>query len=382
MKLKNEQINELIAFRKELHRYPELANKEQETAKRIKAFVEPHKPDEIIECVGSHGILVVYKGEKPGENILLRADMDALPIAEVNDFEYKSVFHNVSHKCGHDGHSAIMAGVSLMLHKHRIKKGSVTLLFQPSEETGEGAELVLNDPKFSSLKIDHVFAFHNLPGFRKNSIVLRKQHFASASKGMTIKLTGKTSHAANPETGISPALAIAEIITQFSELTAANNDFKDFRLITIIHAKLGEIAFGTSPGYGEVMATLRSFRNDDMDVLTGKAIRIVEKLADKYSLHERIEWSEEFPASLNDDACVDVLEDIADENGFTIKKIEAPFRWSEDFGHFLMKYPGALFGIGSGKNHPALHNPDYDFPDEIIKTGVAMFDGIIRKFQD
>jgi amidohydrolase len=382
MKIKNDFLNKLIAFRRALHHYPELSGKEQETAKRIKTFIEPYKPDEIIEGVGGNGLLALFKGKEAGKNILLRADMDALPISEANDFEHKSVFHNVSHKCGHDGHTAVLAGISYLLHRHPIKKGSVILLFQPSEETGEGAAEILKDPKFSSLKIDHAFAFHNLPGFGKNKIVLRRKHFASASKGMTIKLTGKTSHAANPETGINPSLAVAGIITKFSELSASNDDFQDFKLITIIHVKLGEVAFGTSPGYGEVRATLRSYRNDDMEVLTKKAVKIVESLADKYRLHEQIEWSEEFPASLNDNHCVDVLKTIASENNLTSQEIKEPFRWSEDFGHFLMKYPGVLFGIGSGKNHPALHNPDYDFPDDIIRTGIAMFDGIIRKFQE
>lgn len=382
MRIKNEEVNKLIAFRKELHRYPELSDKEHETAGRIKSFIEPYHPDEIIEGVGGHGLVAVFRGKEEGKRILLRADMDALPIAEVNDFEHRSVFHNVSHKCGHDGHTAIMAGVAMMLQNNPIKKGSILLLFQPSEETGEGAARVVSDPKFASLNIDHAFAFHNLPGYAKHEIVLRKQHFASASKGMTIKLTGKTSHAANPETGISPALAMAEIITKFTTLSTSNHDFKAFKLITIIHAKLGEVAFGTSPGYGEVRATLRSYRNDDMQVLTKRAVEIVEQLADKYRLHERIEWSEEFPASLNDDGCVEMLKQIAEQNNFKSNMIEEPFRWSEDFGHFLLKYPGALFGIGAGKRHPALHNPDYDFPDEIIKTGISMFDGIIRKFQE
>lgn len=381
MRISKERLNQLITFRKALHRNPELSGQEFETAKKIKAFLSSCNSDEIIENIGGQGIMAVYRGSKPGKSILLRADIDALPINEINDFEHRSITLNVSHKCGHDGHTAILAGVAQHLGLCPIKRGCVALLFQPAEETGKGAISILNDLKISDFKIDHVFALHNLPGYRKNAIVIRKQHFAAASKGMIIRLTGKTSHAANPEHGISPALALAEIIRYFSELSSTKEGFNDFKLITVIHARLGEIAFGTSPGYAEVMATLRSFRNDDMQKITDDAKLFVELIADKYGLNEKIEWVEEFPASVNDNDCVELIKEVSVENNFSIIEIPEPFRWSEDFGHFLLKYPGALFGIGSGKLHPPLHNPEYDFPDEIIKTGVSIFEGIIRKFE-
>lgn len=379
MKILNDTLNDLIAFRKYLHKYPELSKKELKTAKKIKEFVSGNEPDEIIEKLGGTGLAAVYNGQKEGKTILIRSDMDALPIAETNDFDYKSVFPEVGHKCGHDGHATILSGLSGVLKENPPEKGRVVLLFQPSEETGEGAELVLNDPKFKKIEPDYVFALHNLPGFKKSTVVIRDKHFAAASKGMTTKLIGKTSHAANPEQGISPSLAVAEIIQKLSTLSDSKDGFEDFKLITIIHTRIGEIAFGTTPGYAEVRATLRSFRNEDMEKLTKKAVEIVEDAADEYGLEEKISWQEEFPASISNDDCVDILREVADENDFKTASPDAPFRWSEDFGYFLMKYPGALFGIGSGKDHPSLHNPDYDFPDEIIPTGIRMFDGILRK---
>jgi metal-dependent amidase/aminoacylase/carboxypeptidase family protein len=196
---------------------------------------------------------------------------------------------------------------------------------------------------------------------------------------MTVKLFGKTSHAANPELGITPSLAVADIIQSLSALSVSKEGFKDFKLITIIHTRIGEIAFGTTPGYAEVRATLRSFRNDDMEVLTKQAVEIVEKASDNYGLTEEISWLEEFPATINSNDCVELLREVADENQFNIVEPQQPFRWSEDFGYFTLKYPGALFGVGSGKNHPSLHNPDYDFPDDIIPTAITMFDGVLRK---
>lgn len=379
MNFSNDALNKLIAFRKFLHKHPELSNNEFETIKKIKAFLLNYHPDEIIEGIGKTGIVAVYKGQEPGKTILIRGDIDALPIVELNPIEHASVFPGIAHQCGHDGHTAILCGLAMVLHQQPVKTGKVVLLFQPAEETGEGAARVLADEKFRSIQPDFVFALHNLPGISLNTIVVRKNHFASASKGMVIKIFGKTSHAANPELGISPALAVAEIIQALSVLSNTREGFNDFKLITLIHTRIGDIAFGTSPGYAEVMATLRSFRNDDMEILTHKTIALIENICNKYGLSEKIDFREEFPATVNNEACTELVKNVANENHLKVSESKDPFRWSEDFGHFTEKYPGAFFGIGSGKTHPALHNPDYDFPDRILRTGIQMFNGIIRK---
>jgi amidohydrolase len=379
MTFENDDLNNLIAFRKYLHKYPELSKKEHKTAKKIKEFLSNNYPDEIIEKIGGTGLAAIFKGENPGKTVLIRADIDALPIDESNDFEHKSIFPDIGHKCGHDGHTTILAGLSSVLHHNPPENGRVILLFQPAEETGEGAAMVINDPKFDGLHPDYVFGLHNLPGFEENTIVIRPKHFAAASKGMIARLTGKTSHAANPEHGISPALAVAEIIQKLSGLSNRKDGFRDFKLITLIHTRIGEIAFGTTPGYAEVMATLRSFRNDDMDLLSGKAVEMVENIADKYSLKEQIEWIEEFPATINNEECTAVVREVAKMNKLKVAEPETPFRWSEDFGYFTLNHPGSFFGVGAGKNQPELHNPDYDFPDKIIPSAIKMFDGIIRR---
>lgn len=378
MNISNDDLRQIIAFRQRLHQHPEISGKEVETAKTIKEFLVKFSPDKIYEGLGGEGLAAVYQGNDEGATLLIRADMDALPIDETNDFDYKSKNNGVAHKCGHDGHSAILSGVAQALHQQPPARGRLVLLFQPAEETGQGARRVIDDPQFAALQPDYTFALHNLPGFAAGSVVVRNNHFAAASKGMIIRLTGKTSHAANPEHGISPAMAVADIIKDLTDLSMSKKGFQDFKLITIIHTRLGEIAFGTTPGYAEVMATLRSFRNDDMQRLTEKAIEIAEKAADQYRLHEKIEWREEFPATINDQECVDIIRQTATKNNLKIKEPETPFRWSEDFGYFTSEYKGAMFGIGSGVKHPDLHHPDYDFPDEIIPQAITMFDGIIR----
>lgn len=376
--MKWEEIeHELISLRKELHKYPELSNKEKKTTERIRTYAEKYKPDEIITDIGKNGLAVIFNSNQEGSTVLIRCELDALPIEEENEFDYKSQTGGVSHKCGHDGHMAIVSGLIPLLSENKIDKGRVILLYQPAEETGEGAEKVLHDEKFNKINPDFVFALHNLPGFEKNKIIVKENEFASASKGLIIKLYGKTSHAAEPEKGITPSLAVSELIQRLVELPQKEK-FEEFSLVTIIHAKIGERAFGTTPGYAELMATLRSYKNEDMNELQKHAEKYIDEVCAKYNLKFEIEYVEEFPSTVNDKFCVDIIKQSAEQNNLSIKEIKNPFRWSEDFGHFTQKYKGALFGLGSGVDQPQLHNPDYDFPDEIILTGTKMFYSIVK----
>lgn len=368
----------IIAFRRELHQNPELSGREQGTGKKVKSFIEQSHPDKVIENLGGYGVAFVFDSGEAGPTVLFRADLDALPIKEINSFEYRSKHPGVSHKCGHDGHMAILSYLSGKINDQRPQKGKVVLLFQPAEETGEGAEKVIKDEKFKEITPDYAFALHNLPGFRKHDIIIREKTFASASKGIIIKLHGKTAHAGEPENGINPSMAVSEIIKEFYHLPS-KGDFNDFTLITLVNVKIGEKAFGTSAGYGEVMATLRSYRNDDMEKLTQKAEDFIRKIAEKEKLDLDIEYTEEFLATENDPECNQLIEKSARENNLYIDKKEATFRWSEDFSHFTTQFKGALFGLGSGINQPQLHNPDYDFPDEIIETGASVFFSIYKK---
>ncbi|MCF8242246.1 MAG: amidohydrolase [Melioribacteraceae bacterium] len=371
-------LPELIKLRKTLHANAEIAGNEINTAQIIKSYVEKFKPDQVVENLGGNGIAFVYNGAEEGSSLLFRCELDALPIKETNQFDYKSKNENSSHKCGHDGHMSIISGLASILSVKKLPRGRVILLYQPSEETGEGAEKVLNDEKFNKIIPDFVYALHNLPGYSRGSVVIRKDIFASASKGIIIKLFGKTSHAAEPEHGQSPAPAMAQLINELQKLPD-NEKINDFSLVTVIHTRLGERAFGTTPGYAEVMATLRSYTDEDMNELTSLAESLVRKICAEENLRFSIEYTEEFPSTSSDNESVEMIKRCAEENQLNIINQEKPFRWSEDFGHFTQKFNGGIFGLGSGEEHPQLHNPDYDFPDEIIPNGLAVFSSIIEK---
>lgn len=372
-----EQINQFTKFRKELHQHPELSTKEFETQKRIIAFLEGLGISNA-EVVGGTGVMVTFSGKEEGPKLLLRCDTDALPIQEINDFEHRSVTDGVSHKCGHDGHTTIMTAVAKHLNENPIDKGQVTLLFQPAEENGYGAKAILADKNFS-IQPDYVFALHNVPGFPLHEVVVKEGAFTPAVKSIIVKLDGKTSHAAEPELGHNPALAIAELIHFFDEVSQPDLRKEDFALTTPVFINMGETSYGVSAGHGEVHYTIRTWSNQVMDEISQKSEKMANEIAQKHYLKATISWTEEFSSNQNDSEAVNIIRQAAIENNLPIHEKTDPFKWGEDFGLFTEKFKGAMFGIGAGENHPALHNPDYDFPDELIETGSKMFISIIQK---
>lgn len=371
-------IPELIKFRRHLHQYPELSSQEKKSSSFILESVKDCHPDQIVEF-DNYGIAVIFKGKNEGRNMLVRGDFDALPIQEINDFEHKSRHEGVSHKCGHDGHAAILYGLVRYYQSNRPEKGNIILLFQPGEETGEGAKGIVEDKKFKELNIDYALALHNLPGYKKHAIIYKRGIFTAAANSMIIKLKGKTSHAGEPELGRNPAMAIAKIITEYSQLIQPNPEDKDFKLITPIYATLGEKSYGVSAGHGEVHFTLRAWQNKVMSDLEKKCEKLAKEICKEHELEVDVEWIQSFHANENDVEVVDAIEEAAKTLELEHEEKEVPFKWGEDFGLFTSRFKGAMFGLGAGVKMPALHNPDYDFPDELLQTGVKMFAEIQRR---
>jgi len=372
-------IQPLVALRKEIHRFPELSGQEFETAQRIVNFLKPYEPNQIITDLGSTGVAAVYDFGDPETTIMIRCELDALPIQEVNTFEYRSVTDSVSHKCGHDGHMVIVVGLAEWLQNASLENVRIVLLFQPAEETGEGAPSILADENFEQIVPDYIFALHNLPGFPMHQIVTTGSEFTSTVQSVSISLHGKESHAAEPENGLNPALAIAELIQQYNDIVV--NDVRDdnFALITPVYGSLGSKDYGVSPADGELHLTIRTRAPQQMDELMNKIESIAAKVADKHKLPKELLWFDYFAATKNDAFCNKIIKESATENKLDSSSQDYPFKFGEDFGVFTQRYPGAMFGLGSGEETPALHNPDYDFPDEIIETGISMFKEIILK---
>lgn len=373
-------FNRLEESRKFLHAHPEISGQESNTAAFITTYLDTLSPDHLIGAIGGHGIVAIFEGAAPGPHILFRAELDALPIKEINDFPHKSQKEGQSHKCGHDGHMTILLGLAQLFSTHRPEKGKVSLLFQPAEETGAGAAEVMKDERFKALKPDFVFALHNLPGHPKHQIVVKSGAFTASVKSLIIRFFGKTAHAAEPEKGINPAFAISELITRIINLSNNDAETDNFALITPVHIQLGTPDYGISAGYAEVRLTIRTWTSDGMNQLGNALLTEIHDIARENKLEYETTWTHVFRANKNDEEALQAVQKAAEMAGFDLFEKTYPFKWGEDFGLFTQQYKGAMFGLGAGEDTPALHNPDYDFPDELIRTGVTMFFNIARQY--
>lgn len=371
------ELRQLIQLRHLLHTHPELSGSESGTARTIKEFLIGHTRAKVLEGLGGHGLAVVFGGPDPGPTVLFRADLDALPISEQSNADYRSRVRGVAHLCGHDGHMVILCGLAMHLNRHCPRRGRAVLLFQPAEETGTGAARVIADPGFGEIRPDFAFALHNLPGFPPKSVVWRYGSFAAASRGLIIRLTGRTAHAGEPENGVTPAPAVSRLLAEIPALPKIAG-IQGFGLATVVHARLGEVAFGTAPGEAVVMATLRTHTDGDMDKLFAAGERLARETAAASGLKVALEAVEDFPATINAREAVERVRSAAQAESIPLVKAPQPFRWSEDFAHFTRLCPAAMFGLGAGEDSPRLHNPEYDFPDELIEPGVAVFSALSR----
>jgi len=378
MFLTHQDVIELTEWRRGLHRNPEISGEEAGTARTVQALLASAGADRIVTGLGGHGVAGVFEGGQPGPTVMFRAELDALPIEEISDAPHRSRVPGKAHLCGHDGHMAILAALARGLSRQRPQRGRAVLLFQPAEETGAGAAAVVADPKFREIAPDFVFALHNLPGMKFGKVALIEGPVSCASRGMRIVLTGKTAHASMPETGLSPVDAVARLMPGLTALGSGGSMDGSFAMVTITHARIGEPAFGIAPAHGEVWATLRTLTDAGMDALVAKAERLASDAARTSGLSLEISYSDVFRHCENAPEAVAHLRRALDAEGVAHDRGDLPMRPSEDFGHLGAHAPAAMLFLGAGERHAALHNPDYDFPDDLIGIGARVFMRTLR----
>lgn len=371
-------IGSLTALRRELHRNPEISGDEGWTAARIADALKHCEPDHLLTGIGGHGVVAIWESGSPGPSVMIRSELDGLPIIDKAPVEWRSTIEGRGHLCGHDGHMAILMGLARQLHARPIARGRAILLYQPAEENGAGAAAMLADPRFAGIRPDIAFALHNLPGMEKGAVAIRPGPMCYASEGLSIRLTGRTSHASQPEAGLSPAAAMCELVDGLPRLPATLGHPAGQSVVTLVHARLGEEAFGIAPGEAHVMATLRAIDDERQDALMQAARAMAQAGAGRHGLEIAMETADGFAANVNDAAAVAHVESAFARLGLTVMPLAGPFRWSEDFGRFGQACPTAMFVLGAGEDHPPLHAPDYDFPDSIIAPGMAVFEQVIR----
>ncbi|MBQ6775679.1 MAG: amidohydrolase [Synergistaceae bacterium] len=367
--MKQENLTKIKNLRRELHANPELSMNEIETKRRLMNFLEENTRLAVVDCGRWFYASRYVEGTK---GTAFRADMDALPMDEVIDIPHASRNSGVSHKCGHDGHCAALCGFGLELDAMNPDR-SVYLIFQHAEETGQGARECAAFLRERS--ISEIYAFHNWSGWPEKSIVVREGLCQCSSAGLTIKFTGKASHASEPEKGINPAFAIAKIISELE--SAIHNNRK--LLCTVVNIKLGEKNFGISPGDGEISLTLRAEREEDMRVFRNAVVNLAERLGRENSLGVEIVGRDYFPETISDSRCVKRIRNAAGSLGLNVIDMPDAIRASEDFGFYTKQIHGAIFYIGNGESYPAIHTSEYDFNDEILETAVDMFAKIFQR---
>ncbi|NLY72218.1 MAG: amidohydrolase [Tissierellia bacterium] len=358
-----------VKLRHELHHHPEVSNEEKWTKAHIMKFLSDYSDLELVDR--GRWFYAIYKSKNSGRRIAFRADIDALPIDETISLPYGSVYPGVSHKCGHDGHSASLAAFALEVEE-RGCNNDIYFIFQHAEETGDGAKAcaVLIDEE----GIDEVFGYHNEPGYPLGEVIVNDGSFQCASKGMSIFFKGEPSHASDPGVGRNPAMAIARMIRALPDLHKAE-DYKGLVLSTVVHTEIGSNNFGTSASNGVLRITIRGQFEEEMDLLEKRIDALSYGLASEYGLDYSKEFSDYFPENSNHQESAQKVRDVCLSLGIKTHEFPNPKRGSEDFGYYTKATKGAYFNIGAG-DITSHHTIGYDFPDDIIGTAVEVFYGL------
>lgn len=358
----------LTALRHELHMYPELSMQEAETKQRLINFIKKETNLEVTDC-GRWFYAYYSCGRENVQSIAFRADFDALAIQEDNELPYCSRNPGISHRCGHDGHSAVLAGAALAADRYGADK-NIYFIFQHAEEIGAGGRECA--ALIREKGISEVYAFHNWSGFPEQSIVIRKGTVQCASKGITLMFQGTSAHASQPEDGKNPSLAIAGLVLFVDEIVR-HRDYQGMVLATIVNISVGDKNFGIAASQGEISMTLRGVYESDCRKLEEKITEKAKVLADNYGLKWQKEESDVFPETVNDPAAAEKVIRAAEKCNKQVIYLEEPFRASEDFGYYQKECSGAMFYIGNGENYPQIHTAEYDFNDNIIETAIEVF---------
>ncbi len=360
-------IKKIIDFRQKLHKFPELSGQEKKTAEYIKHFISRFNPREIYEF-DNNSLAFVFGNTQGSETIMFRADIDALPINEGEELPYRSVNKGVSHKCGHDGHTAILAGLAEALSRYDLPD-RVVLLFQSSEETLSGALGVISDKQFAQIEPDVIIGFHNIPGYEKNSILVRRDEFNAYVTGIKIVFSGKSAHAAYARANENFLSALIKV-TQLTKETFYHTQLAEKGDLNLTYLDYGKPTFGISPDELIVHIVPRAYSVQDLEEIMDFVEKEMKAIAHENSLEVNFIYTEDAPAIYNNAELVELLVQTAKEEQGQVIYLQEPFSWGEDFGFYTVRYRGVYFGIGAGKDTPQLHSREYDFPDEIILPSI------------
>ena len=379
---------ELTRLRRDLHAHPELGFEEFYTARRVKEALVLCGVEEIHEGIGKTGVVAVIRGQRDtrARMLGLRADMDALPMVESNEFAWKSCKSGLMHGCGHDGHVAMLIGAARYLAETRRFDGTAVLIFQPGEEGFAGARVMVEDGLFDRFPVQSVYAMHNWPAMRPGTIGINMGPMMAAADRITIEVTGRGGHGAHAYLTVDPVLVAAHIITAVQSLVSRNVRPIDSAVVSICAMQAGDLgAMSVIPGKAVLVGTVRTFSSDVQDMVQQRLSELCSGVALGFGATATVHYERIYPATVNTEKeaafAADVAQSLVGPDHVT-RDLE-PSMGAEDFSYMLQVKPGAYMRIGqggtTGVGSTSLHNSRYDFNDDILPLGGALHASLVEQ---
>ena len=373
--------NDLIATRHHLHAHPELSFDEVETARFVAEKLEGWGYD-VARNVGGHGVVARLKVGSGTKSVAIRADMDALPITEETGLAYASTVLGRMHACGHDGHTTMLLGAAEYLSRTRRFDGTVNLIFQPAEEAGvgSGAQAMIADGLFERFPCDAIFGLHNHPGAPAGHWLMRSGPLMAAADTVKITITGKGGHASRPHLTIDPVVIACTLVVSLQSIVSRNIDPTQTAVITVGAIHAGE-ASNVIPNTATLSLSVRSFEPKIRSLLEQRIRAMTQAVAEGHGASAEVAFEHGYPVVVNSDAETAFARGIAEElvgteNVSTCHLIPG----SEDFAYFLEHRPGSFLRLGNGVDSEILHSSKYNFADESLTTGAAMWARLTERF--
>ena len=372
--------SELTEIRRQIHRNPELGFEEHLTGQLVSRQLERFGVDEIHHGIGKTGLVAVIRGQgnDSGRSIGLRADMDALPMQEDNDFAHRSCLPGMMHGCGHDGHTTMLLAAARYLAQTRQFDGVAHLIFQPGEEGFAGAKAMIDDGLFDRFPCDQVFAMHNWPALAPGKVAVRPGPMMAAADRITIRIEGRGGHGAHPYLAVDPVLVAAHIVTAAQSIVSRNVSPMQAAVVSLCSLQAGSPgAFSVIPQTATLTGTVRTFSEAVQDTVQQRLTALCASIAEGFGATAHVVYERVYPATINHDAQALFGQQVAAEvfgAENLVTDLEASMG-AEDFSFMLRARPGAYFRIGQGGAAAGrmLHNTRYDFNDEILPLGGALF---------
>lgn len=371
--------DDMKGWRRHLHRHPELAFDCHETAAFVAARLREFGVDELHEGIARSGIVAIINGNRPGPTIGLRADMDALPIHEATGADHASTVPGKMHACGHDGHTTMLLGAARYLAETRNFAGRAALIFQPAEEDGGGAQVMVNDGILDRFEIDRVFAIHNAPNVPFGQFQTRPGAMMASVDTATVTVTGKGGHGATPHETIDPVVAIVAMVQAVQTIVSRNVPALDQAVVSVTMIHTGS-ASNIIPETGSFTATIRSFNREVRALLKERFEAIVAGTAAAFGVRADIDYDWGYPPTVNTADEVAFAAGVAREiSGPELVWDDAPREMgSEDFSYMLAARPGAYLFLGAGPG-AGLHHPAFDFNDELAPLGASFLARLVER---